>query len=163
MVRSVPLVLLLLLAPATSLLGQELRLKPISPLASLQLAPSLGIPEDSLRLVGRGVYVREVHLGNGEVVTDRSEISVHYVGMLTNGQVFSATTDKPFRFPMGADSVIAGWEDGLLGMRVGGRRQLIIPPFLAFGPEVYGRIPADATLVFDVTLVELHRKLSRDD
>lgn len=155
--RSVSTLALLLCALADPVAAQELRLKPISPLASMQLSPALGIPEDSLRLVGRGVYVREVHLGNGEIVAANSEISVHFVGMLTTGQRFTATSAKPFRFQMGTETVIAGWEDGLLGMRVGGRRQLVIPPFLAYGPEAFGRIPADAILVFDITLVDLHR------
>jgi peptidylprolyl isomerase len=157
MVRWVGLATLLLCGWSADASAQELRLKPISPLASMQLSPTLGIPEDSLRLVGRGVYVREVHLGNGETVGADSEISVHFVGMLTTGQRFTATSEKPFRFVMGTETVIAGWEDGLLGMRVGGRRQLVIPPFLAYGPEAFGRIPADAILVFDITLVDLHR------
>jgi peptidylprolyl isomerase len=157
MLRSVALTGLLLCGQATDGSAQELRLKPIAPLASMQLSPALGIPEDSLRLVGRGVYVREVHVGNGELVEADSEISVHFVGMLTTGQRFTATSEKPYRFRMGSETVIAGWEDGLMGMRVGGRRQLVIPPFLAYGPEAFGRIPADAILVFDITLVDLHR------
>lgn len=157
MIRSVTLAALLVGSVAADAGAQELRLKPISPLASLQLSPALEIPEDSLRLVGRGVYVREVHVGNGETVGTDSEISVHFVGMLTSGQRFTATREKPYRFTMGTETVIAGWEDGLLGMRVGGRRQLVIPPFLAYGPEAFGRIPADAILVFDITLVDLHQ------
>ncbi len=157
MVRLVCLAALLLCALAPDVNAQDLQLKPISPLASLQLSPALGIPEDSLRLVGRGVYVREVHLGNGETVGADSEISVHFVGMFTTGQRFTATSDKPYRFRMGTETVIAGWEEGLRGMRVGGRRQLVIPPFLAYGPEAFGRIPADAILVFDITLVDLHQ------
>ena len=154
---SVSVATLLLCAVASPARAQDLRLKPIAPLASMQLSPALGIPTDSLRLVGRGVYVREVHLGNGETVHAGSEISVHFVGMFTSGQRFTATDEKPYRFTMGTETVIAGWEDGLLGMRVGGRRQLVIPPFLAYGPEAFGRIPADAILVFDITLVDLHR------
>lgn len=157
MVRSVSLTALLLCGLAAESDAQELQLKPISPFASLQLSPALGIPVDSMRLVGRGVYLREVHLGNGETVAATSDISVHFVGMLTTGQRFTATSEKPYRFRMGTETVIAGWEDGLLGMRVGGRRQLVIPPFLAYGPEAFGRIPADAILVFDITLVDLHQ------
>lgn len=137
--------------------AQELKLKPIIPLGGLKLAPALGIVEDSLRMVGRGVYLRDVQVGNGEPVDSTSEISLHFVGMLTNGKIFTATSAQPFRFRMGTGQVIDGWEDGLRGMRVGGRRQLVIPPFLGYGGEAYGEIPADATLVFDITLVELHR------
>lgn len=149
-------IVVLLSAPAV-LPAQELRLKPMMPMAGVQLSPALGIPTDSLALVGRGVYVRDVHVGNGATVDSTSEISLHFVGMFTSGETFTATSQTPYRFQMGTGAVINGWEDGLLGMRVGGRRQLVIPPFLAYGGEAYGRIPADATLVFDITLVELHR------
>lgn len=137
--------------------AQQLELRGIATATPLRLAPSLGIPEDSLRLVGRGVYVRDVHVGNGAVVDSTSEISVHFVGMLTSGETFTTTRREPYRFVMGTGTVIDGWEDGLRGMRVGGRRQLVIPPFLAYGAEAYGRVPADATLVFDITLVDRHR------
>lgn len=140
-----------------SLPAQALQLKPISPVPGMRLAPSLGIPADSLRLVGRGVYLRDVQVGNGEVVDSTSEISVHFVGMYPSGQIFTATRDAPFRFRMGTGTVIEGWSDGLVGMRVGGRRQLIIPPFLGYGHTGNGAIPPDAVLVFDITLVDFHR------
>lgn len=131
-----------------------LRLRTISPLASLRLSPSLGIVEDSMRSVGRGVWIRDLQVGNGELVDSGAVVAVHYVGMLADGRTFSATDRKPFSFTLGANAVIAGWEDGVLGMRVGGRRQLVIPPHLGYGAEGDGAIPPDAVLVFDVTVVE---------
>lgn len=138
---------------SSSLLAQQLRLKTLSPVESWHLAPSIGIPEDSLRLVGRGVWVHDVLPGNGAVVDTGMVVQVHYVGMLANGRIFSATDRKPFTFEVGANRVIAGWEDGVLGMRVGGRRQLVVPPHLGYGAEGDGAIPPDAVLVFDVTVV----------
>jgi len=146
----------LLLPPA--LAAQHLQLRTPSPLAAWGLAPSLGIVEDSLRRAGRGVYLRDIQPGSGPPVDSGTVVSVHYVGQLANGQTFAATARQPFVFTIGADSVIAGWEDGVLGMRVGGRRQLVIPPHLGYGAEGSGGIPPDAVLVFDVTLVDARKK-----
>ncbi len=142
------------LAGAMPLPAQQLRLKTLSPVESWHLAPQLGVPVDSLRLVGRGVWIHDVQVGNGPVVDSGMVVQVHFVGMLASGKIFSATERKPFSFVLGNDQVIAGWEDGILGMRVGGRRQLVVPPHLGYGPEGDGAIPPDAVLVFDVTLVD---------
>lgn len=135
-----------------------LRLRTISPLASLRLDSSLGIVEDSMHSVGRGVWIRDFQEGNGEVIDSGTTVEVHYVGMLADGRTFSATDRKPFSFTLGANAVIAGWEDGVLGMRVGGRRQLVIPPHLGYGAEGDGAIPPDAVLVFDVTVVGARKR-----
>lgn len=151
--HAVPLIALLLTLPASTVAAQQLELRPVSPFAVMRLAPSLGIAEDSMRSVGRGVWIRDLQQGNGEVVDSGTTVEVHYVGMLADGRTFSATDRKPFSFVLGADQVIAGWEDGILGMRVGGRRQLVIPPHLGYGAEGDRNIPPDAVLVFDVTVV----------
>jgi FKBP-type peptidyl-prolyl cis-trans isomerase len=79
---------------------------------------------------------------------------VQYVGVLTDGEEFDASWDgEPFSFTLGAGRVIPGWEEGVAGMKVGGRRALIIPSALAYGPTGSGPIPADATLVFVVDLL----------
>jgi FKBP-type peptidyl-prolyl cis-trans isomerase len=134
--------------------AQQLQLRGASPFAAWRLSPSLGIVEDSLMRVGRGVYVRDIQVGNGPVADTGTVVQLHYVGQLANGQTFSATERKPFSFRVGDNTVIAGWEDGVLGMRVGGRRQLIIPPHLGYGAEGDGPIPPDAVLIFDVTLID---------
>ncbi len=150
-------VALFLLVPG-GLAAQALRLKTLSPVESWHLSPQIGIPEDSLRMVGRGVWVYDVQLGNGAVVDSGTTVQVQFVGMLANGRIFSATNRKPFGFEVGANRVIPGWEDGVLGMRVGGRRQLVVPPHLGYGAEGDGAIPPDAVLVFDVTVVGVEKK-----
>lgn len=129
-----------------------------SPFAAWRLAPSLGVQEDSLRRVGRGVYVRDIQPGDGEPTDSGTIVAVHYVGQLASGATFGATDRKPFEFRLGANEVIPGWEDGVLGMRVGGRRQLVIPPHLGYGAVGDGPIPPDAVLIFDVTVVDARRR-----
>ncbi|MES2124808.1 MAG: FKBP-type peptidyl-prolyl cis-trans isomerase [Gemmatimonadota bacterium] len=140
----------ILAAPAGA---QTLRLRSLSPVASLHLAASLGIPEDSLRTAGRGVWYHDIQSGDGAPVAAGDEVAVHFVGFLTDGTKFTATTTQPFHFLLGADKVIPGWEDGVVGMRVGGRRQLVVPAFLGYGAKGSGPVPPDADLVFDITLV----------
>jgi FKBP-type peptidyl-prolyl cis-trans isomerase len=154
---------LLALVAGATLLGsprasaQQLQLRGVSPFAAWRLAPSLGIIEDSLTRVGRGVYVRDIQVGDGPAADTGMVVHLHYVGQLADGRTFSSTDRKPFTFTVGENTVIAGWEDGVLGMRVGGRRQLIIPPHLGYGAQGDGSIPPDAVLIFDVTLVDAKR------
>jgi FKBP-type peptidyl-prolyl cis-trans isomerase FkpA len=139
--------------------AQRLELRGSTTLTSaLGLSPRLGIHPDSLRRVGRGVYIHDEQVGNGEVADTGVVVSLHFVGLLTDGTIFSSTERKPFEFELGANQVIAGWEDGVLGMRVGGRRHLVIPPFLGYGAAGDGPIPPDAVLVFDVTMVDARRR-----
>ncbi|MES2304732.1 MAG: FKBP-type peptidyl-prolyl cis-trans isomerase [Gemmatimonadota bacterium] len=153
--RGFPLVGLLLcvLGPERGA-AQQLQLRTLSPVASYQLAPALGVPEDSLHTAGRGIWYHDVQLGDGVPLAAGDAISVHFVGFLADGTQFTATDRKPFHFQLGADQVIAGWEDGLTGMRVGGRRQLIVPPELGYGAKGKGTIPPNAVLVFDITVVD---------
>lgn len=139
---------------ADSVAAQQLQLKSLSPVASYRLSPALGIPEDSLHAAGRGVWFHDIQVGEGRAVAPGDEIGVHFVGFLASGARFTATDKKPFRFQLGADRVIAGWEDGVVGMRLGGRRQLIVPADLGYGKQGSGPVPPDAVLVFDITLVD---------
>jgi FKBP-type peptidyl-prolyl cis-trans isomerase len=85
-------------------------------------------------------------------------VVVHYTGWLEDGTLFdsSITRGEPFSFTLGTGGVIPGWEEGLLGMKAGGVRQLIIPPDLAYGESGAGdTIPANATLIFDIELLEI--------
>ncbi|ELU06936.1 hypothetical protein CAPTEDRAFT_159257, partial [Capitella teleta] len=77
-------------------------------------------------------------------------VKVNYVGKLTSGKVFDSSTKKPFGFKLGMNEVIKGWDAGVAGMKVGGRRKLTIPPKFAYGNQKLPGIPANSTLVFDV-------------
>lgn len=96
--------------------------------------------------------------GTGVEATPGSQVTLNYVGMLPDGTVFdaSAAHGQPFTFTLGAGQVIQGWDQGIAGMKVGGQRRLIIPADLAYGNQaVGGVIPANATLIFDVELVNV--------
>src|SRR3984885_6015694 len=103
-----------------------------------------------------GLTYWDLRVGNGEVAKEGSRVRVHYTGWLTNGKKFDSSVDagKPFDFTIGNGEVIKGWEEGVAGMKVGGKRQLRIPPVLAYGTQGYpGAIPANATLIFDIQLL----------
>ena len=137
--------------------AQQLKLRGLSPFPGWRLSPSLGVVEDSLTRVGRGVYIRDIQPGDGVAADTGMVVELHYVGQLADGSMFSSTDRKPFTFRVGANEVIPGWEDGVYGMRVGARRQLIIPPHLGYGAQGEGPIPPDAVLIFDVTLIDARR------
>jgi peptidylprolyl isomerase len=85
-------------------------------------------------------------------------VVVHYTGTLENGKKFDSSVDRgqPFRFPIGQGVVIKGWDEGLMSMKVGGKRKLIIPADLGYGSrEIPGVIPANSTLLFDVELIAI--------
>ena len=105
-----------------------------------------------------GLQYQDVVTGSGAEATPGQVAVVHYTGWLTDGSKFDSSRDRgePFSFPLGAGQVIAGWDQGVAGMKVGGRRKLVIPPDLGYGevgsPPV---IPPSATLVFDVELLDI--------
>jgi peptidylprolyl isomerase len=120
----------------------------------VEVAPILGVREDSLRRTPRGVFYDEVLVGDGAEVRPGDSVAVHFIGYLADGTPVTKSPKEPFRFRLGSGRVVDGWEDGLPGMRVGGRRMLIIPAVLAYGAKGSGPIPPNATLVFDVMVVE---------
>jgi len=102
------------------------------------------------------LQIEELQLGDGVEATTGKKVSVHYTGWLTTGEKFDSSHDRgrPFEFPLGAGRVIKGWDQGVAGMRVGGKRKLTIPPDLGYGAAgAGGVIPANATLVFEVELL----------
>ncbi len=102
-------------------------------------------------------YVDQV-VGTGEPAVAGTTVIVHYTGWLTNGQKFDSSVDRaqPFSFPLGAGRVIKGWDEGVQGMKVGGKRTLTIPASLGYGSRgAGGAIPPNATLVFEVELLSL--------
>ncbi len=113
---------------------------------------------DNVTRTASGLELHEVERGFGDVARAGKTVSVHYTGYLQNGTKFDSSLDRgePFTFALGAGQVIRGWDEGLVGMKVGGRRKLVIPPELAYGTRGAGRlIPPNATLVFDVELIEV--------
>ena len=103
-----------------------------------------------------GLVIEDIKVGDGAEAKAGQDVTVHYVGTLTDGKKFDSSRDRGqgFSFKLGAGQVIQGWDQGVVGMRVGGKRRLTIPPALAYGEQ--GRppfIPGNATLTFDIELV----------
>lgn len=103
------------------------------------------------------MIIDDVHIGTGPAVQDGDTITVHYIGTTEDGVQFDNSYErgKPFIFTVGKGRVIAGWEQGVLGMQVGGKRILVIPPSLAYGNAQVGPIEAGANLVFAIELLSI--------
>jgi FKBP-type peptidyl-prolyl cis-trans isomerase len=102
-----------------------------------------------------GVEYWDIVVGTGATAVSGKTVGVHYTGWLANGRKFDSSVDrgKPVAFPLGAGRVIRGWDDGIVGMKVGGKRQLRIPPELGYGIHGAGAIPPNSILIFDVQLL----------
>ena len=103
-----------------------------------------------------GLQYRDITVGAGTKAAPGMSVTVHYTGWLENGKKFDSSLDRgtPFNFKLGAGQVIKGWDEGVAGMRVGGKRQLHIPPQLGYGASGAGNaIPPNAKLIFDVELL----------
>jgi len=99
----------------------------------------------------------DVVVGTGAVAVAGKNVTVHYTGTFTDGKVFdsSVTRGEPFTFALGAGQVIKGWDEGVAGMKVGGKRKLVIPPQLGYGMQDYHSIPGGSILLFDVELLKV--------
>ena len=121
---------------------------------------ALGGPLESAdtRITASGLKITELSVGDGAEASAGQTVVVHYRGTLENGKQFDASYDRvtPFSFPLGAGRVIKGWDEGVVGMKVGGKRKLVIPPDLAYGSRgAGGVIPPNATLTFEVELLDI--------
>jgi FKBP-type peptidyl-prolyl cis-trans isomerase len=117
---------------------------------------ALGVDTAAMIRTPSGLRYQDIASGEGPQATAGKSVSVHYTGWLPNGEKFDSSRDRnqPFGFTLGAGQVIAGWDEGVAGMKVGGRRKLVIPPDLGYGTAgAPPDIPPGATLVFDVELL----------
>lgn len=120
----------------------------ISAFALAVMLPACGSDTSTSPSTGT-LVVEDLVIGTGATAASGDTVTVTYVGTLTNGTQFDAGT---FSFRLGANQVIAGFDQGITGMRVGGKRRLTIPPNLGYGSQANGPIPGNSTLKFDVTL-----------
>ena len=123
---------------------------------------ALGGPLESAdtRITASGLKITELSVGDGAEASAGQTVVVHYRGTLENGKQFDASYDRvtPFSFPLGAGRVIKGWDEGVVGMKVGVKRKLVIPPDLAYGSRgAGGVIPPNATLTFEVELLDVKK------
>jgi len=119
-------------------------------------APADQTPGGKVHKLASGLVYEDLVVGNGKMADPGLRVNVHYTGWLTDGTKFDSSLDRnqPFSFTLGASEVIRGWDEGVKGMRVGGKRKLTIPPDLGYGAQgAGGVIPPDATLVFEVELL----------
>lgn len=126
-----------------------------------QAQPSQGGGETNLatKTTPSGLKYEDIKVGTGPSPSPGQTVVVHYTGWLTDGTKFDSSVDRnePFKFPIGQGQVIKGWDEGVMTMKVGGKRKLTIPPHLGYGAAGAGggKIPPNATLVFDVQLLGL--------
>ncbi len=112
----------------------------------------------SEKITDSGLKYEDLVEGEGDLAESGKTVSVHYTGWLTDGTKFDSSVDRnqPFSFGLGKGQVIRGWDEGVAGMKVGGKRKLTIPPQLGYGAAgAGGVIPPNATLVFEVELLEV--------
>ncbi|MGY5877017.1 MAG: FKBP-type peptidyl-prolyl cis-trans isomerase [Candidatus Thorarchaeota archaeon] len=106
-----------------------------------------------------GLQIEEIVVGTGDSPKQGQTVVVHYTGWLTNGDKFDSSVDRgqPFEFQIGVGKVIKGWDEGVMTMKIGGKRKLTIPPEMAYGDRNIGEglIPPNSTLVFEVELLGL--------
>ena len=106
--------------------------------------------------MSNGLQIEDLKIGEGSEVKKFDIVTVNYTGTLEDGTKFDSSLNPgrtPFRFTVGAGQVIKGWDEGLMGMKVGGKRKLTIPPELGYGSRDNGPIPANSTLIFDIDLL----------
>lgn len=118
-------------------------------------ASSLGVDLTQSTRTTNGAYVRDISVGTGALVATGQILNVKYSGWLSDGTLFDSneTLTTTFPFHLGTHEVISGWDEGIPGMHVGGKRQIIIPPALGYGLYDNGPIPGNSVLVFNVTVV----------
>ena len=108
--------------------------------------------------MSNGLVIEDLKIGDGQEVEKFNIVTVNYTGLSENGTKFDSSLNPgrtPFRFTVGAGQVIKGWDEGLMGMKIGGKRKLTIPPELGYGSRDNGPIPANSTLIFEIDLLTI--------
>ena len=107
--------------------------------------------------VQQGLKIEDIKVGSGKAAKAGDRLVVHYRGKLENGMQFDSSIDRgaPFEFHLGVGQVISGWDQGVVGMKKGGKRNLVIPPSVGYGDRDLGVIPPNSTLLFEVELIEI--------
>ena len=107
-----------------------------------------------------GLQYWDIKIGTGALAGTSKQVKVHYTGWLLNGKKFDSSLDagRPIEFELGTGQVIKGWDQGILGMKVGEKRKLVIPPGMAYGPAGRPGIPPNSTLLFDVEMLAINPK-----
>ena len=152
-------VLLLPLAFAACLEGTDFSTNPYPniPIEQTTFAAGLNVNLAQSTKTSTGLYYRDLPVGNGATATGTSQISVYYVAYFPNGQRFDwiESPSAPLVRTLGQTPpvLIKGWEEGIVGMKVGGTRQLIVPPELAYGSSGFGQVPPNQVLVFTIELL----------
>jgi len=146
----IPTIVFLILAVSALVPAQTTTHKPAHPAAS---GPTK-VTGDGVK-TSSGLQYWDIKVGTGAEAQTGSKVKVHYTGWLTTGKKFDSSVGAaPYEFTIGNSEVIKGWDEGVTGMKVGGKRQLRIPPDLAYGEDGHPpQIPPSSTLIFDVTLV----------
>jgi FKBP-type peptidyl-prolyl cis-trans isomerase FkpA len=144
---------------ATALLvaacGKDSTSPPEPKIEETTFAPALGVDLATMTKTPDGLYYKDLVVGTGATIANGQLINARYTGWFPDGTQFDSNVDaaSPYPFNLGRGQVIAGWDLGLVGMKVGGKRQLVIPPSLGYGPDPYFEIPGNSILVFQVEVV----------
>lgn len=121
-------------------------------------AQELGVDLNAMERLESGLYLQDLVVGTGDEATRGRPVTVNYTGWLPDGKQFDSSTSEgrsPLSFTPGQGRVIAGWEEGIVGMKVGGLRKLVLPSTLGYGEQAIGTIPPHSVLVFDVELLSI--------
>jgi len=148
--RFIVLLLLLVAIAIPACAQKEVKMSDEKNVGSMAAANSITTPS--------GLVYMDLMVGSGPSPAPGKKVKVHYTGWLENGEKFDSSVDRdePFVFKIGAGQVIQGWDEGVMGMKVGGKRKLVIPARLGYGARgAGGVIPPDATLIFEVELLEV--------
>jgi FKBP-type peptidyl-prolyl cis-trans isomerase FkpA len=134
----------------------EAPLAPATPVEQMTFATALNINLSLMTKTNTGLYYQDAPAGGGAAAAANSQLTVHYTGYFANGSTFDTSIGKTaFKFTLGTGSVIKGWDEGLVGMKVGGTRKLVVPASLAYGEAGFGSIPPNTNLIFTVQLISI--------